>query len=153
MTQPFGSESRVNVEFVRGFARRFTMFGIVGFIGFIVDSAVYGFLVGILAVPHLVSRAISYWVATTSNWICNRRFTFDDAEKKHSFTQWSQYMTLGVVSFIPNFGTYYALTHWVRFFAEYKYAALVMGVGAGLLFNFFGAGFLIFRTYGWLKDL
>ena len=152
MSQFIESRPGVKAEFIRVLTRRFTQFSAVGLSGFLLDSALYGLLVGPLAVPHSLARAISYWIAATSNWFWNRQFAFGDAVKRRMLGQWSQYMTLSLVSFVPSFGTYYVLTHMVPFFIDHKYPALVLGVGAGVLFNFVGASMLVFRLYGWLKD-
>ena len=132
---------------IREVAGRLTKFGSVGLSGFVVDLSVYSTLYTLLGAPHNPSRVTAYWVASTWNWFWNRNFTFRDGEIQHPVMQWGKYMLMCLVSFVPNFGTYYLLTSFVPFFDQYKYLAFVLGVGAGMLFNFTSASLIIFKVY------
>lgn len=124
--------------------QRLTKFGMVGASGFLVDMSVYTLLGQWLGVPHLMARGGSYWVAASWNWFWNRNFTYSHVPKEKKLKQWSKYLAMCVVSFIPNWGTYYLLTSFVPFFVEYKQLALVSGVLAGMLFNFTIATVFVF---------
>ena len=124
--------------------QRFIKFGIVGGSGFIVDMSFFSILSVTLGVPHLVARGGSYWVSASWNWYWNRTFTFNHVEQNKKAPQWIKYLSMCLVSFFPNWGTYYLLTEFVPFFAEYKQLALVGGVLAGMMFNFTFASLFIF---------
>jgi len=123
----------------------FAKFGLVGASGFLVDLGVFTLLNYLLSVPVEVTRGVAYWVAATWNWFFNRAFTFSEAEKVAHGAQWSKYLLMCLVSFFPNWGTFTALTRSSEFFAQYNQLALVAGVGAGMVFNFVGARFVIFK--------
>lgn len=123
---------------------RLTKFGLVGASGFLVDMSIYTLLFDIFGIPHLVARACSYWVSASWNWFWNRNFTFTHIEKRKKFTQWMKYLGMCMISFMPNWGTYYLLTSYVPFFSEYKQLALIAGVGFGMLFNFSIASVFVF---------
>ena len=124
--------------------RRFIKFGIVGASGFLVDMGVYTLLSIVFNIPHLLARGGSYWVSASWNWFWNRNFTFSHVEKRKKLIQWAKYLGMCMVSFMPNWGTYYVLTTYAPFFSEYKQLALVAGVGFGMLFNFTIASLFIF---------
>ncbi|WP_252179684.1 GtrA family protein [Endozoicomonas sp. 4G] len=132
----------LNKLFLMG--QRLSKFGMVGASGFLVDMGVFTLLGQWLGVPHLVARGGSYWVAASWNWFWNRTFTFSHVPKEKKLKQWSKYLTMSLISFIPNWGTYYLLTTFVPFFMDYKQLALVSGVLAGMLFNFTIATVFVF---------
>ncbi|WP_448217252.1 GtrA family protein [Endozoicomonas sp. 2B-B] len=136
------SGTLLNKLFMTG--QRLTKFGMVGASGFLVDMGFYTLSVQWLGVPHLLARGGSYWVAASWNWFWNRTFTFSHVPKEKKLKQWSKYLTMCMVSFIPNWGTYYLLTSFVPFFTEYKQLALISGVLAGMLFNFTIATVFVF---------
>ncbi len=127
-------------------AQRLFRFGLVGASGFLLDMGVYTLLSTVIGVPHLIARGGSYWCAATWNWFWNRVFTFADAERARKIPQWGKYLSMCMVSFVPNWGTYYLLTSSVVFFEQYKILALIAGVGAGMLFNFTIASLFIFSS-------
>lgn len=124
--------------------QRLIKFGIVGASGFVVDMGFFSILSIVLGVPHLVARGGSYWVSASWNWYWNRTFTFNHVDKGKKAPQWIKYLSMCLVSFFPNWGSYYLLTEYVPFFAEYKQLALVGGVLAGMMFNFTFASLFIF---------
>ncbi len=123
----------------------FVKFGLVGASGFLVDISVFTGLHNAMDLAAELARGIAYWVAATWNWFLNRSFTFASADKDGHAAQWSKYLLMCLVSFFPNWGTFTLLTNNVDFFAQYNQLALVAGVGAGMVFNFIGARFVIFR--------
>lgn len=129
---------------IRGQFRKFLRFGMVGASGFVVDISIYTLLASVAGVPHLVARGCSYWCSASWNWIWNRTFTFGDAEKTRKFPQWGKYLVMCLISFMPNWGTYYLLTTYIPFFMDCHQLALVAGVGTGMLFNFAMASLVIF---------
>ena len=127
---------------------RLVKFGLVGATGFIVDMGIYSLLSMALGIPHLVARGGSYWVAASWNWYWNRTFTFNHVEKGRKAPQWIKYLSMCLVSFLPNWGSYFLLTEYVPFFAEFKMLAVIAGVLAGMVFNFTFASVFIFATGG-----
>ncbi len=123
----------------------FVKFGMVGASGFIVDVSFFTLLHSYFGLGAEFARGIAYWIAATWNWFLNRSFTFAAAEKVDRAGQWSKYLLMCLVSFFPNWGTFTILTNGSEFFARNTQLALVAGVAAGMIFNFLGARFIIFR--------
>jgi membrane-associated phospholipid phosphatase/putative flippase GtrA len=125
----------------------FIKFGLVGASGFIVDISVFTGLHNGWGMMSELARGIAYWFAATWNWFLNRSFTFARAQKDAHAGQWSNYLIMCLVSFFPNWGTFTILTNSFEFFERYNQLALIAGVGAGMVFNFIGARFVIFRHH------
>lgn len=123
---------------------RLVRFGLIGLNGFIVDLSVYAMLFLTLGMPPEVARGAAYWTAATCNWFFNRTFTFSDRRQSAHLTQWTKYLAMCAVSFIPNFATFWILIHWVPVFAAHTVLALIAGVMAGMIFNFVIASRWIF---------
>ena len=121
-------------------------FSVVGSSGFLVDMGIYTLLSTVTGISHLFARALSYWCSASWNWTWNRSFTFSDAEKVNKLPQWSKYIGMCVISFVPNWGTYYLLTESIPFFDQYHQLALITGVAAGMVFNFTLASLFIFTV-------
>jgi len=73
--------------------KQFIKFGMVGIIGFFVDSyALYGFM-DFLGLDLYVGRLASYLVAATATWALNRIFTFPTSRDNYSNKrkQWGKF--------------------------------------------------------------
>ena len=110
-------------------------FGLVGASGFVVDSACY-FGAQWLGAHHLLARFLSFWPAVSWNWWWNRLLTFADRPTGPRAAQWRRFALASAAGLLVNFGTYWLLTAAVAFFARERFAALVIGVVAGSVFNF-----------------
>lgn len=131
--------------------QQFVKFGLVGFLGFLVDASVFWFASHWL--PYPSARALSFWAAVTSNWWFNRIFTFKEADhygKKHQ--QWGKFFLASVIGFIPNWGIFVWLIWMVEPYATlannsfFPYVAMVPGILAGMLINFSLSKWWVFKT-------
>ena len=120
-------------------------FGFVGFIGFLWDALFY---VGLQAagLSHLWARALAFWPGVTSNWFLNRVMTFKERPRTGKAAQWARFAAVSLAGFGINWGVYAALTLHSDFFSERKFAAFVIGILAGAVFNFIAADKLVFRS-------
>lgn len=125
-------------------AIRFLGFGLVGSLGFVVDTVCYALGV-YLGLQHSVARAISYWLAASNNWYLNRNFTYNDVEHGRMHAQWLQYLCMCAISFVVNWGSYVLLTTNITYFATHKYIAFLLGIILGISVNFTGAHKIIFK--------
>ncbi|RDL43814.1 GtrA family protein [Marinomonas piezotolerans] len=121
-------------------SKQFIYFGLVGTLGFLVDAGVLWLLSHWL--PYTPARAISFWVAVTSNWWFNRSFTFRNATSKESpQRQWGRFFCASLMGFIPNWGVFAILMslgdqlNWTGY-TWYPYAAMVPGILLGMFINF-----------------
>lgn len=134
LTETLGPErSRVAGQFLR--------FGVVGTVGFLVDTAVL--YAGLAAGLGLYSgRALSYVAAATTTWALNRAWTFRGQGDSPVLRQWALFLAVNLVGFACNYGTYAALVWGTTTAAQHP----VIGVAAGALAGMVG-NFLLSRRY------
>jgi putative flippase GtrA len=114
---------------------QFLKFGVVGTIGFVVDTAVlYAGLA--LGLGLYLGRAVSYVVAATTNWAINRAWTFRGEGDGPALRQWAAFLAVNLVGFAFNYGTYAALVGFVPLVAEHPVIGVAAGSIAGLASNF-----------------
>jgi len=132
----------------------FIRFAIIGCLGFLVD------LISMITLSFwlapMTARAGAFWFAATSNWLWNRTFTFNDRRKmtlKKMTHQWAHFIFCSGISFIPNWGCYYLLIHFLTpssesalAFSLWPYLAMLPGIMIGLLLNYAFSRFWIFSN-------
>jgi putative flippase GtrA len=118
---------------------QFLRFGVVGTVGFVVDTAVlYAGLA--LGLGLYGGRAVSYLAAATTTWALNRAWTFrgqgQGQGRAPAMRQWALFVAINLVGFAFNYGTYAALVAGVAFVAQYPVIGVAAGSLAGMLGNF-----------------
>lgn len=122
-------------------ALQFGRFGVVGTIGFVVDTAVlYAGLA--LGLGLYWGRAVSYVAAATTTWGLNRAWTFRGQGGGPAARQWALFLLVNLIGFACNYGTYAALVGSISFVASHP----ILGVAAGSLAGMIG-NFLLSRRY------
>ena len=120
---------------------QFLRFGVVGTVGFLVDTAVlYAGLA--LGLGLSGGRAVSYLAAASATFALNRAWTFRGQGEGAVARQWALFVVLNLVGFAFNYGTYAALVATVALVAQHP----VIGVAAGSLAGMMG-NFLLSRRY------
>jgi putative flippase GtrA len=121
---------------MRKLIEQFLRFGVVGTVGFLVDSAV---LLGMLALglgPY-GGRVVSYLAAASTTFALNRAWTFRTAKRDAPVAaQWGRFVLLNLVGFAANYGTYAALIATTPLVAEYPVLGVAAGSIAGMFINF-----------------
>ena len=113
---------------------QFFRFGLVGFSGAMVDTAV---IYGTRAWLGLYGAgALSYLIAATWTFQCNRLFTFSGRGTGPLYRQWLTFMGVNLVGLVFNRGTYFALVTWSLTCQAYPVLAVAAGAVAGMFFNF-----------------
>lgn len=121
-------------------------FGVVGVIGFLVDTAtVYGLHFGVGADLYSAGAA-AYVVAATTTWALNRAWTFRDAARDRPARQWAVFLAVQLIGFALNRGTYAALVTFVPLAAAHPVIAVAAGSVAGMGVNFVTARTIVFRA-------
>jgi putative flippase GtrA len=116
-------------------AMEFLRFGVVGTIGFVVDSAVlYAGLA--LGLGLYSGRAVSYLAAATTTWALNRAWTFRGRGEAPMARQWALFVAVNLIGFACNYGTYAALVGSVAFAAQHPIVGVAAGSLAGMIGNF-----------------
>jgi len=109
---------------------QFMKFGVVGVIGFVIDtSVVYGLRapLGLYA-----AGAISYVLAATGTWVLNRVWTFRGQGSGKMHHQWALFLTTNLLGFTLNRGTYALLVTFVAQCAAQPVYATAAGAVAGM---------------------
>ncbi|MFM7416611.1 MAG: GtrA family protein [Alphaproteobacteria bacterium] len=128
-----------------GVLMEFLRFGVVGTIGFVVDTAVlYAGLA--LGLGLYGGRAVSYLVAATTTWALNRLWTFRGRGDGPVHQQWALFLLVNLVGFAMNYGTYAALIAFVPLVAAHPVLGVAAGAIAGMFGNFVLTRQLVFRV-------
>jgi len=126
-----------------GVLMEFLRFGVVGTIGFVVDTAVlYAGLA--LGLGLYGGRAVSYLVAATTTWALNRAWTFRGRGDGPVHQQWALFLLVNLVGFAMNYGTYAALIAFVPLVAAHPVLGVAAGAVAGMFGNFVLSRQLVF---------
>ena len=124
---------------------RFLRFLSVGCLGFIVDTSfIYAFVYGVNASP-LWSRFPSWIIAVSVTYSFNLLFTFSKSrknyyKKRHKFKRYFLDVSSQAIGGMVNIVTYLAL---VSLFGSSIVFAMVAGTLTGLIFNYFGASYVV----------
>jgi putative flippase GtrA len=124
---------------------QFLKFGIVGVIGFIVDVAMLKFCMHVLGMGYYAGRLVSFPIAASVTWICNRLFTFRGKGRGHAGVQWVKFLIVCIGGFILNYGAYAALIATSPLIRDYPSLGVAAGSLAGMFFNFFAARTVVFK--------
>jgi dolichol-phosphate mannosyltransferase len=127
-------------------AVEFIKFSLIGGVWMIIDLTSVHISYGILAVPFRISRVIGFMLAVTSNFLLNRKFTFTHAQAGDVRSQYIKFLITAVVAFVVNwFISVYLFENFELFNRLYLLAAFV-GIIGGLVINFVGSKFIVFKT-------
>jgi len=122
---------------------QFMKFGVVGVVGFLIDTAV---VYGLRASLGLYGAgAVSYVVGATGNWVLNRVWTFRGQGSGRMHRQWALFLVTNLVGFTLNRGTYALLVTFVAQCAAQPVYAVAAGAVAGMFVNFGMARRVVFR--------
>jgi len=130
----------------RALAAEFLRFGVVGTVGFVVDTLVLYAAIG-LGAGLYGGRIASYVAAATTTWALNRAWTFrDGAAGSAAGRQWALFLLVNLVGFAVNYGTYVLLVGHVPLVAEYPVLGVAAGSLAGMTGNFLLSRHFVFRN-------
>jgi putative flippase GtrA len=122
---------------------QFLMFGTVGVIGFLADTAT------VYALRHSLglygAGALAYGVAASVTWLLNRLWTFRGQGSGRAHRQWARFMLVNSAGFVLNRGAYAALVTFVPFCADQPVYAVGAGAIVGMFLNFRLSRTMVFR--------
>ncbi|MDD4615500.1 MAG: GtrA family protein [Alphaproteobacteria bacterium] len=130
----------------RGTFWQFFRFGIVGFVGFIVDWAMLHVGIDLLGLGRVAAGLFSFPFAVTATWIGNRTYTFKDAKPMPVCKQFSKFALVCAVGLSFNRGTYSFLVTFVPLVHDFPVLGLLAGTAAGMFFNFFASKKHVFEV-------
>ena len=122
---------------------QFLMFGSVGTVGFLTDTAT------VYATRHALglygAGAAAYLVAATVTWLLNRSWTFRGLGAGAIHHQWARFLAFNLFGFTINRGTYAVLVTFVPLCASQPVFAVAAGSIAGMFLNFNLSRTMVFR--------
>jgi putative flippase GtrA len=122
---------------------QFMMFGTVGLVGFVFDTAT------VYSLRHWLglygAGAAAYVVAATVNWILNRLWTFRGLSSGKLHRQWARFLAVNLGGFVLNRGTYALLVTFVALCARQPVYAVAAGAIVGMFLNFGLSRTMVFR--------
>jgi putative flippase GtrA len=125
----YASEDRIRVLV------QFVMFGLVGLVGFVIDTGT------VYALRHAVGLYVAglaaYFTAATGTWFCNRAWTFRHIGRSDPwYVQWRRFLAANFTGFVINRGVYALLVTFVAAAARQPVIAVFAGATAGITLNF-----------------
>ena len=88
-------------ERLRRAGKQFGKYCVVGGIGFIINLAIFAFLVDVAHMHYMVAATISFAVAVTNNFLLNKYWTFNNPEG-NGLAQASRFLVISVMSWAIN---------------------------------------------------
>lgn len=119
--------------------RQFVKFGIIGVLGFGVDSLMLYVGIDALGLSRVAAGYFSFPFAVIATWIGNRFFTFRDAKPMPAAKQFAKFLIVCAIGLTFNRGTYTLLVTQSAFVYAHPVIGLLAGTCAGMFFNFFAA--------------
>ena len=135
--------ARMEPETRLAVALQFLRFGVVGVIGFVIDTAaVYGLrhTLGLYG-----AGLLAYVFAASATWLLNRVWTFRGRGSAPAHRQWAIFLATNMVGFVLNRGTYAVLVSFVAVAAAQPVIATAAGALAGMFANFSLSRRVVFR--------
>jgi putative flippase GtrA len=123
---------------------RFSSFVVVGAVGFVVDGGILATLIHFYAWSHVSARAVSFAVAVTVTWYCNRRWVFGPTNDR--VREYGAYLGVQAAGALINLGTYLLLIALFPALARLPLLPFAAGSALALLFNYSGAHRWVFAA-------
>jgi putative flippase GtrA len=123
-------------------------FAIIGALGLPVDAGVLWLMTHKAGLDPYSGRIVSWLCAATFTWTGNRYFTFRSTRARGlagAVKEWLRFLVANAVGGLVNVGLYSTLVRFAPPPANNLYIALVLGVLAGLIFNFTLSKKLVFK--------
>lgn len=124
---------------------RLLRFGIGGVFGFVVDSGVLYALLAFGQGPY-VARVPSFLCAASATWLVNRYWTFADRRNAGRSAEWGLYVTVMIAGGVLNYAVYAVLLTHSGLVRDWPILGVAAGSVAGMLLNFLGSWFVVFRA-------
>lgn len=127
--------------------QQFLKFSIVGGVGFTVDAGTFFIITHYLGGGPISSRFVSSFVfGMTATFLLNNFFTFRGHGSGSIFSRYIKFATANVIGNLLNVGTHAVLVENVELFHRTPLLGVVAGTFVGLVFNFTGSKYFVFRS-------
>jgi putative flippase GtrA len=130
--------SRKHIQLVR--------FGVVGSLGFVIDTAVLYIALYQFGFGYYIGRLISYLCASTVTWYLHRIFTFKVTHTKGGFKELINFQIMNSFGGGANYLVYVLLIANYSDFRAHPIMAVAIGALVGLFINFHLSKKVVFRV-------
>jgi len=123
-------------------------FAIIGALGMPVDAGILWLMTHRAGLDPYSGRIVSWLCAATFTWTGNRYFTFRATRARglsSTAREWLRFLAANAVGGLVNVGLYSTLVRFAPPPVNNLYVALVLGVLAGLVFNFTLSKKMVFK--------
>ena len=118
------------------------LFGIVGTIGFVVDTIVLYCLKDFIGL--IWGRGISFCSAVIATWLLNRNLTFKKSQTKSHIREFTYYFSAMILGGCVNLLAYYIAVNY-KLVATNPIIGVAIGSIAGMVVNFISSKWFIFK--------
>lgn len=125
------------VEFIR--------FSLIGASGMVVDLFFVFLSYRVLSHSFHVARVVGFMFALTSNFLLNRKFTFENSDNGNPFRQYAAFFAVCCTGFLFNWLISVRLYETSPFFHRFYLCAAFIGILGGLVINFTGSKLFVFK--------
>ena len=123
-------------------------FATIGALGMPVDAGILWLMTHRFGLDPYSGRVVSWLCAATFTWTGNRYFTFHATRARGlagAAREWMRFLAANAVGGLVNVGLYLTLVRFAPPPVNNLYVALVLGVLAGLVFNFTLSKKMVFK--------
>jgi len=126
-----------------GFSEDFIRFGIVGTLGFCLDTTT---IYSLRALVGLYTAGVAgFFISASANWALNRFWTFQHRSHESAHIQWPKFVVANTAGFTVNRGLFFVLISISVVCYRRPVLAVVAGTLSGLGFNYFLSKKFVFR--------
>ncbi len=127
--------------------QQFLKFSMVGGVGFVVDAGSYFVLTHYLGGGLITSRFVSsLMLGMSATFLLNNFVTFRGHGSGSIFARYLKFATANIVGNLLNVGTHAVLVENLALFHRIPLLGVVAGTFVGLVFNFTGSKYFVFRS-------
>jgi putative flippase GtrA len=127
--------------------QQFLKFSMVGGVGFVVDAGTYFVMTHSLGGDLIISRFISALVfGMTATFLLNNFVTFRGHGSGSLLSRYIKFAAANIIGNLLNIGTHAVLVENLALFHRIPVLGVVVGTFVGLIFNFTGSKYFVFRS-------
>ena len=127
--------------------QQFLKFSFVGGIGFVTDAGTFTILTKLVGLDLVTGRVISSLVfGMTATYLLNRYLTFRHQRSGSIIREYLRFAAANIVGNLLNIGTHALLVENLALFHRWPILGIVAGTAVGLVFNFTGSKYFVFRA-------
>jgi putative flippase GtrA len=127
--------------------QQFLKFCVVGGVGFVVDAGTYFIMTHELGGGLVSSRFVSSLIfGMTTTFALNSLLTFRGQGSGSIFSRYIKFATANIIGNLLNVATHAVLVENLALFHRIPLLGVVAGTFVGLVFNFMGSKYFVFRS-------